>query len=114
MIVNASDYSRNATKDIKSVKSVAAYVMGIVPGTMFLGIIGLLMTAATGNSDPIEVFSTIVDNKVITVIVLLFLAFAQITANVLNNIVPPAYLAEMNNIGQILTGRRRNITVRRC
>lgn len=30
------------------------------------------------------------------------------------NIVPPAYLAEMNNIGQILTGRRRNITVRCC
>ena len=92
MIVNASDYSRNATEDIKSVKSVVAYVLGIVPGTMFLGVIGLLMTAATGNSDPIEVFSTIVDNKVITVIVLLFLAFAQITANVLNNIVPPAYV----------------------
>ncbi len=56
-----------------------------------MGLIGLLVTAATGNSDLIEVFATAMDNKFLTVITL-FIAFAQVTTNVLNNIVPPSYI----------------------
>lgn len=68
------------------------YVLSILPVTLFMGLIGLLVTAATGNSDPIEVFATAMDNKLLTVITLLFIAFAQVTTNVLNNIVPPSYI----------------------
>ena len=50
------------------------------------------MTAATGNSDPVEVFSTTMGSKFLTILTLLFIAFAQVTTNVLNNIVPPAYV----------------------
>ena len=92
MIVNASDYSRNATDDIKPVKAASIYTIAILPVTLFMGLIGLLVTAATGNSDPVVVFSTTMGSKVLTVVTLLFIAFAQVTTNVLNNIVPPSYV----------------------
>lgn len=57
-----------------------------------MGLIGLLVTAATGNSDPVVVFSTTMGSKFLTVVTLLFIAFAQVTTNVLNNIVPPSYV----------------------
>ena len=92
MIINASDYSRNATDDIKPVKAASIYTVAILPVTLFMGLIGLLVTAATGNSDPVEVFSTTMGSKFLTILTLLFIAFAQVTTNVLNNIVPPAYV----------------------
>lgn len=92
MIINASDYSRNATDDIKPVKAASIYTIAILPVTLFMGLIGLLVTAATGNSDPVVVFSTTMDSKFLTILTLLFIAFAQVTTNVLNNIVPPSYV----------------------
>lgn len=92
MIINASDYSRNATDDIKPVKAASIYTIAILPVTLFMGLIGLLVTAATGNSDPVVVFSTTMGSKVLTIVTLLFIAFAQVTTNVLNNIVPPSYV----------------------
>lgn len=92
MIINASDYSRNAIDDIKPVKATSIYTIAILPVTLFMGLIGLLVTAATGNSDPVAVFSTTMDSKFLTIVTLLFIAFAQVTTNVLNNIVPPAYV----------------------
>lgn len=92
MIINASDYSRNLKEDIRPVKTGSIYTIAILPVTLFMGLIGLLVTAATGNSDPVVVFSTTMGSKFLTVITLLFIAFAQVTTNVLNNIVPPAYV----------------------
>ena len=92
MIINASDYSRNATDDIKPVKAASIYTIAILPVTLFMGLIGLLVTAATGNSDPVVVFSTTMDSTFLTILTLLFIAFPQVTTNVLNNIVPPAYV----------------------
>lgn len=92
MIINASDYSRNVKHNIGPVKTGSIYTVAILPVTLFMGLIGLLVTAATGNSDPVVVFSTTMDSKFLTVVTLLFIAFAQVTTNVLNNIVPPAYV----------------------
>lgn len=92
MIINASDYARNATPDIKPVKAASIYTIAILPVTLFMGLIGLLVTAATGNSDPVVVFSTTMGSKFLTIVTLLFIAFAQVTTNVLNNIVPPSYI----------------------
>ena len=92
MIINASDYSRNLKDEIHSVKTGSIYAIAILPVTLFMGLIGLLVTAATGNSDPVVVFSTTMGSKFLTVVTLLFIAFAQVTTNVLNNIVPPAYV----------------------
>lgn len=92
MICNASDYSRNLEHRIKPVATGSIYTIAILPVTLFMGLIGLLVTAATGNSDPVAVFSTTMDSKFLTVVTLLFIAFAQVTTNVLNNIVPPSYV----------------------
>lgn len=92
MILNASDYSRHVKEKTSGVTTGVIYVLSILPVTLFMGLIGLLVTAATGNSDPIEVFATAMNNKVLTIITLLFIAFAQVTTNVLNNIVPPSYI----------------------
>lgn len=92
MIINASDYSRNVQEKVGPVFTGSIYTVAILPVTLFMGMIGLLVTAATGNSDPVAVFSTTMDSKFLTVVTLLFIAFAQVTTNVLNNIVPPAYV----------------------
>lgn len=77
---------------MKPVKAASIYTIAILPVTLFMGLIGLLVTAATGNSDPVVVFSTTMGSKFLTIVTLLFIAFAQVTTNVLNNIVPPAYV----------------------
>ncbi|WP_018992809.1 NCS1 family transporter [Aromatoleum toluclasticum] len=92
MMLNVSDYSRELHKDVKSGALTAIYSMSILPATLFMGLIGLMVSGATGTADPIKVFSSAVDNKPLLVVTLLFIAFAQVTTNVLNNVVPPAYV----------------------
>ncbi len=92
MIINASDYARHEKENIGPKFTGSIYTIAILPVTLFMGLIGLLVTAATGNSDPVVVFSTTMGSKFLTVVTLLFIAFAQVTTNVLNNIVPPAYI----------------------
>lgn len=92
MIINASDYARNLRRKTGSGATGVIYAVAILPVTLFMGLIGLLVTAATGNSDPVAVFTSTMDSKFLTVLTLLFIAFAQVSTNVLNNIVPPAYV----------------------
>jgi NCS1 family nucleobase:cation symporter-1 len=92
MILNVSDYSRELHKDVKPGILTTIYAMSILPCTLFMGLIGLMVSGATGVSDPIKVFSSAVDNTPLLVTTLLFIAFAQVTTNVLNNVVPPSYV----------------------
>lgn len=91
MMLNVSDYSRELRKDVGPFRQIAIYANSILPATLFMGLIGLMVSGATGEVDPIKVFSSAVDNKPLLVITLLFIAFAQVTTNILNNVVPPAY-----------------------
>ncbi|MBG9981130.1 cytosine permease [Facklamia sp. DSM 111019] len=92
MIINSSDYTRQLDRNTKAKSQVGIYTAAILPVTLFMGMIGLLVSAATGNSDPVAVFSSTLNNKFLTVITLFFIAFAQVSTNVLNNIVPPSYI----------------------
>ena len=92
MMLNVSDYSRELHKNVRSGALTTIYSMSILPATLFMGLIGLMVSGATGVADPIKVFSSAVDNTPLLVITLLFIAFAQVTTNVLNNVVPPAYV----------------------
>jgi NCS1 family nucleobase:cation symporter-1 len=92
MMLNVSDYSRELHRDVKRGLLTTIYSMSILPATLFMGLIGLMVSGATGVADPIKVFSSAVDNKFLLVVTLLFIAFAQVTTNVLNNVVPPAYV----------------------
>ncbi len=91
MMLNVSDYSRELDTRISRLRQVVIYANSILPATLFMGLIGLMVSGATGEVDPIRVFSSAVDNKLLLVVTLLFIAFAQVTTNVLNNVVPPAY-----------------------
>ena len=92
MILNVSDYSRELETDVKPGSQCLIYISSILPATLFMGLIGLMVSGATGVADPIKVFANAVDNKTLLVITLLFIAFAQVTTNVLNNVVPPAFV----------------------
>lgn len=91
MMLNVSDYSRELKESVSPLRQVVIYANSILPATLFMGLIGLMVSSATGEVDPIKVFSSAVDNKVLLIITLLFIVFAQVTTNVLNNVIPPAY-----------------------
>lgn len=92
MMLNASDYSREHTRGSSPAMLMTIYSMAILPVTIFMGMIGVMVTGATGAVDPIQVFSAAVENKFLLVVTLLFIVFAQVTTNVLNNVVPPTYV----------------------
>lgn len=92
MMLNVSDYSRELKKGTGPGLLTTIYAMSILPCTLFMGLIGLMVSGATGTNDPIQVFASAVDNTPLLITTLLFIAFAQVTTNVLNNVVPPTYI----------------------
>ena len=92
MILNVSDYAREHKQGTSPGLLTTIYSMSILPCTLFMGLIGYMVSEATGVADPIEVFANAVDNKPLLMCTLLFIAFAQVTTNVLNNVVPPTYV----------------------
>lgn len=93
VMLNVSDLSRNFTKSGGDKTRFWIYTAAILPATVLMCSIGLIVAAATGTYDPIAIFSTTVDNKVLLIATLLFIIFSQITTNVLNNMVPPIYVS---------------------
>ncbi|WP_027967377.1 NCS1 family transporter [Halomonas halocynthiae] len=92
MILNVSDYARELKKGSGPGLLTTIYAMSILPCTLFMGLIGYMVSEATGVADPIQVFANAVDNTPLLMTTLLFIAFAQVTTNVLNNVVPPTYV----------------------
>ena len=92
MMLNVSDYSREHKKGTGQGLLTTIYAMSILPCTLFMGLIGYMVSQATGTADPIQVFANAVDNTPLLMITLLFIAFAQVTTNVLNNVVPPTFV----------------------
>ncbi len=92
MILNVSDYSREHEHGSSRSLLTTIYAMSILPVTMFMGLIGLMVSGATGITDTIQVFSSAVDNTPLLVVTLIFIIFAQVTTNVLNNVIPPTYV----------------------
>ncbi|SFH59455.1 NCS1 family transporter [Modicisalibacter xianhensis] len=92
MMLNVSDYSRELKHGSGPGLLTTLYSMSILPCTLFMGLIGFMVSEATGVADPIQVFANAVNNTPLLMTTLLFIAFAQVTTNVLNNVVPPTYV----------------------
>ncbi|GAB2788226.1 NCS1 family transporter [Halomonas shantousis] len=92
MMLNVSDYARELKEGNGPGLLTTIYSMSILPCTLFMGLIGFMVSEATGVADPIQVFANAVDNTPLLMTTLLFIAFAQVTTNVLNNVVPPTYV----------------------
>ncbi|APE32469.1 transporter [Halomonas aestuarii] len=92
MMLNVGDYAREHKQGTPTSLLTTIYAMSILPCTLFMGLIGFMVSEATGVADPIQVFANAVDNTPLLMTTLLFIAFAQVTTNVLNNVVPPTYV----------------------
>lgn len=91
MLVNLSDFSREFETGHSAFSRGCIYFLPEAPITMLLGLIGFMSFAATGVANPINAFSMMVDNKFLLVITLLFIIFAQITTNLVCNVIPAVY-----------------------
>jgi hypothetical protein len=50
MILNASDYARELKRETRPATTGALYWLSILPPTVFMGLIGLMVSGATGNN----------------------------------------------------------------
>ena len=91
VMLNAGDYSREMKPGMSSVKRGVSYFLAMVPATVLLGLIGAMASTATGIANPINAFGQMVENKVVLVVTLGFIIFAQLTTNLASNVIPPAY-----------------------
>lgn len=91
VMLNSGDYARELRSGYSTPKRGIAYFIAMVPATVLMGLIGLMISTATGIANPINAFSQAVDNKVLVVITLAFILFAQMTTNLASNVIPPAY-----------------------
>lgn len=98
VMLNAGDYVRELKQGYSDSTRGVIYFLAMVPATVFMGGIGLMITTATGIANPIVAFSTAVENKLLVIVTLLFILFAQMTTNLLSNVIPPVY-ALMNTFG---------------
>ena len=87
-MLNAGDYSRELKGGYSVGKRGLAYFISMVPSTVLLGLIGIMSSTATGIANPINAFSQMVDNKILLVVTLGFILFAQMTTNLASNVVP--------------------------
>lgn len=91
VMLNAGDYSREMKPGMGSVKRGLSYFVAMVPATVLLGLIGAMASTATGIANPINAFAQMVDNKIVLVVTLGFIIFAQLSTNLASNVIPPAY-----------------------
>ena len=91
VMLNAGDYSREVKAGYSSVARGASYFCAMVPATVLLGLIGAMASTATGIANPINAFAQMVDNKIVLLVTLGFIIFAQLSTNLASNVIPPAY-----------------------
>lgn len=91
VMLNAGDYSREMKTGYGVFKRGCSYFIAMVPTTVLLGLIGVMASSATGIANPINAFAQMVDNKVVLVVTLGFIIFAQLSTNLASNVVPPTY-----------------------
>ena len=91
VMLNAGDYSREVKPGYSTVSRGASYFIAMVPATVLLGLIGAMASTATGIANPINAFAQMVDNKLVLVVTLGFIIFAQLSTNLASNVIPPAY-----------------------
>lgn len=91
VMLNVGDYVRELKPGYSTAKRGVVYFLAMVPTTVFMGVIGLMISSATGIANPINAFAQAADNKFLVIITLVFILFAQMTTNLASNVVPPAY-----------------------
>lgn len=92
LMLNISDYTREYSKRGSNGVMLVIHILATMPTTLFMALIGLLSAGVTGEWDPIYLFVELMPNSFVLIMALFFVAVAQITTNVMLNVVPPAYV----------------------
>lgn len=92
LMLNISDYTREFTKSSSSKVMFILHLVGTLPTTLFMAMIGLLAAGVTGEWDPIQLFVELLPNTFVLVIALFFIVLAQITTNIMLNVVPVTFV----------------------
>ncbi|ALC88928.1 allantoin permease [Bacillus sp. FJAT-18017] len=92
IFVSAADYSRELKTGMSDKKRGLLYFIPITLSYGFVIIIGAMLAAATGVTNPAQALPIVIDNPYISVFVSAFIVVAVIATNMVANIVPPAYV----------------------
>lgn len=91
-MLNISDYTREYTKRGTNKVMLIIHIIGTLPTTLFMALIGLLAAGVTGEWSLIILFTEIMPNPLIMLVALFFVSIAQITTNVMLNVISPTYV----------------------
>ena len=92
IFVSAADYSRELKTGISDKKRGALYFIPITLSYGFVIVIGAMLAAATGITNPAIALPVVIENPYISAGVSLFIVITVIATNMVANVVPPAYV----------------------
>ena len=90
LMLNVSDLVRYIPrKGVSKTAYTIAQLAGLLPGALFMCMIGIISSATTGQYDPIAIFVEQMPSTGLLILMMLFIASAQFTTNLVGNVVPP-------------------------
>lgn len=95
IFVSAADYSRELRTGLSDKKRASLYFFPITLSYGFVIVIGAMLAAATGITNPALALPVILNNDVLAVAVSAFIVVTVIATNMVANIIPPVYVITM-------------------
>lgn len=90
--LNISDITRHLDTKRGSLNLALGNILGLVPAYLFMLLVGLLFSVTTGITNPVEAIMAVAPNPVLGAAMLLFAILAQISTNLVNNLLPPTHI----------------------
>ncbi|KGR79204.1 NCS1 family transporter [Ureibacillus manganicus] len=95
IFVSAADYSRELKTGLSNTKRGALYFIPITLSYGFVIVIGAMLAAATGITNPAIALPVVLDNDILAVAVSAFIVFTVIATNMVANVIPPTYVIQL-------------------
>ena len=95
IFVSAADYSRELKTGMSDKKRGALYFLPITFSYGFVIVIGAMLAAATGITNPALALPVVLNNDILSVAVSAFIIVTVIATNMVANIIPPVYVITM-------------------
>ncbi|MCG7345676.1 NCS1 family transporter [Sporosarcina sp. ACRSL] len=95
IFVSAADYSRELKTGMSDKKRASLYFFPITLSYGFVIVIGAMLAAATGITNPALALPVVLNNDILAVAVSAFIVFTVIATNMVANIIPPVYVITM-------------------
>lgn len=90
--LNISDITRHLDTEKGTTNLAIGNLVGLVPAYLFMLLIGLLFSVTTGITNPVRAIMEVAPNPILGAAMLLFAILAQISTNLVNNLLPPTHI----------------------